>query len=429
VSVKEFRLPDLGEGLTESEVAVWRVAVGDTVALNQVIAEIETAKALVDLPSPYAGVVTRLFVETGTTVTVGDPIIAFEVDGPVADETPPNLVGYGAVAESSTSPARRARTLPVAAQPAVAQVAGAHAGRLAAPPVRQLAHRLGVDLSAVVATGESGIVTRSDVERSAPARSAPSLPAAAPSPASASTARGSVAETSVSDTLVPVTGVHRLMADAMVASAFTAPHVTVFLTVDVTATVDLLDELRPTSEFRDLRLTFLAAVAKAVCSAMPRHPGVNARWDESAGGIIRSQRIGLGIAAATPRGLIVPTIPNAGALDLAGIATALTELTRVAKAGRSSPADLAGGTFTISNVGVFGVDAGTPILHDGQAAILAVGAVARRPWEFDGTVALRQLVTLSLSFDHRVLDGEQGSRFLAEVAALLHNPARAFSLA
>ncbi|WP_309620169.1 2-oxo acid dehydrogenase subunit E2, partial [Salinibacterium sp.] len=224
-------------------------------------------------------------------------------------------------------------------------------------------------------------------------------------------------------------GVHRLMADAMVASAFTAPHVTVFLTVDVTATVDLLDELRPTAEFRDLRLTFLAAVAKAVCSAMPRHPGINARWDESAGGIIRSHRIGLGIAAATPRGLIVPTIPNAGALDLAGIATALTELTRVAKAGRSSPADLAGGTFTISNVGVFGVDAGTPILHDGQAAILAVGAVARRPWEFDGTVALRQLVTLSLSFDHRVLDGAEGSRFLAEVAALLHNPARAFSFA
>nr|WP_309615635.1 dihydrolipoamide acetyltransferase family protein [Salinibacterium sp.] len=423
MTVKEFRLPDLGEGLTESEVAVWRVAVGDTVKLNQVIAEVETAKALVDLPSPYAGVVTRLFVESGTTVTVGDPIIAFEVEGPATatataeDDLPPNLVGYGAVAESSTSPARRARTLP-ATHTTGAPPELVHAGRLAAPPVRQLAHRLGVDLSAVVATGESGLVTRSDVERSVPAQSAP--PHSAP-PLPAAAAPG--------DTLVPVTGVHRLMADAMVASAFTAPHVTVFLTVDVTATVDLLDELRPTAEFRDLRLTFLAAVAKAVCSAMPRHPGINARWDESAGGIIRSQRIGLGIAAATPRGLIVPTIPDAGALDLAGVATALTELTRVAKAGRSSPADLAGGTFTISNVGVFGVDAGTPILHDGQAAILAVGAVARRPWEFDGTVALRQLVTLSLSFDHRVLDGAEGSRFLAEVAALLHNPARAFSFA
>lgn len=414
MTVKEFRLPDLGEGLTESEVAVWRVAVGDTVALNQVIAEVETAKALVDLPSPYAGVVTRLFVETGTTVTVGDPIIAFEVDGPataaVEDGVPPNLVGYGAVAESSTNPARRARTLPAAAHAEVAHAevsrgGVAHEGRLAAPPVRQLAHRLGVDLSAVIATGKSGMVTRSDVERSL---------------------------THVPDestTIMPVTGVRKLMADAMVASAFTAPHVTVFLTVDVTASVVLLDELRRTAEFRDLRLTFLAAVAKAVCAALPRHPGINARWDESAGGIIRSQRIGLGIAAATPRGLIVPTIADAGALDLAGIAAALTELTVVAKAGRSSPADLAGGTFTISNVGVFGVDAGTPILHDGQAAILAVGAVARRPWEFDGTVALRQLVTLSLSFDHRVLDGEQGSRFLAEVAALLHNPARAFSFA
>ncbi|WP_309620396.1 biotin/lipoyl-containing protein, partial [Salinibacterium sp.] len=246
MTVKEFRLPDLGEGLTESEVAVWRVAVGDTVTLNQVIAEVETAKALVDLPSPYAGVVTRLFVESGTTVTVGDPIIAFEVEGPATatataeDDLPPNLVGYGAVAESSTSPARRARTLPAAAHaevaPAAAHAQVMHAGRLAAPPVRQLAHRLGVDLSAVVATGESGMVTRSDVERSVPAQSAP------PPPASAAPG----------DTLVPVTGVHRLMADAMVASAFTAPHVTVFLTVDVTATVDLLDELRPTAEFRDL---------------------------------------------------------------------------------------------------------------------------------------------------------------------------------
>ena len=226
---------------------------------------------------------------------------------------------------------------------------------------------------------------------------------------------------------MPVTGVRKLMADAMVTSAFTAPHVTVFLTVDVTASVVLLDELRRTAEFRDLRLTFLAAVARAVCAAIPRHPGVNARWDETGGGIIQSQGIGLGIAATTPRGLIVPTIPDAGALSLAGIAAALTELTQVAKAGRSSPADLAGGTFTISNVGVFGVDAGTPILHDGQAAILAVGAVARRPWEFSGEVALREIVTLSLSFDHRVLDGEQGSRFLVEVATLLHNPARAFS--
>ncbi len=221
-----------------------------------------------------------------------------------------------------------------------------------------------------------------------------------------------------------MTGVRRRTAEAMVASAFTAPHVTMFLTVDVTATMELLDRIRTTPEFREVRLTFLAAVAKALCLAVADHPEVNARWagDE----IIRSRSVHLGIAAATPRGLVVPVVRDAQAESLAGLAGRIADVAATARAGRTAPADLAGSTITISNVGVFGVDAGTPILNPGEAAILAVGQVARRPWEWQDGVALRSVVTLSLSIDHRVLDGEQGSRFLAAIGRTLTDPATAF---
>jgi pyruvate dehydrogenase E2 component (dihydrolipoamide acetyltransferase) len=211
----------------------------------------------------------------------------------------------------------------------------------------------------------------------------------------------------------------------MVASAFTAPHVTMFLTVDVTATMELLDRLRATAEFRDVKVTFLAAVAKALCLAAADHPEVNARWagDE----IVRSRAVHLGIAAATPRGLVVPVLRDAQASGLADLAHRIADLAATARAGRTAPADLAGSTITISNVGVFGVDAGTPILNPGEAAILAVGRVAKRPWEWEGGIALRSVTTLSLSIDHRVLDGEQGSRFLATIGHLLADPATAFT--
>ncbi|MGV8895185.1 MAG: dihydrolipoamide acetyltransferase family protein [Rhodoglobus sp.] len=421
MTVKDFALPDLGEGLTESEIVAWHVAEGDMVALNQVIADVETAKAMVELPSPYAGRIARLHVTEGTTVAVGNTIVSFEVDAtdvapaspepapePEADpeEAPPNLVGYGAAPQAAGQPVRRARTLPTA-EPSPSLTATVPQRR-AAPPVRKLAESLGVDLMNVHGSGEAGLITRADVEAAAGDRS--------PTPT----------VQSPDGTTVPVAGIRKLTAEAVTRSAFTAPHVTVFLSVDVTRTVELLDELRSTAPFREVRLTFLAAVAKAVCTSMQRSPQVNSRWDEQ--GITRFDHVNLGIAAATPRGLLVPVVRGAHALDLAGLAAALTQLARTAKAGEIRPPDLTGGTFTITNVGVFGVDAGTPILNNGEAAILAVGAVARRPWEWRGEVALRHVVTLSLSFDHRVLDGEQGSRFLADVGRLLNNPAGAFAL-
>ncbi|HEY4153491.1 MAG TPA: dihydrolipoamide acetyltransferase family protein, partial [Pseudolysinimonas sp.] len=225
--------------------------------------------------------------------------------------------------------------------------------------------------------------------------------------------------------LIPVTGVRKLTAQAMVASAFTAPHVTVFLQLDVTPTIELLERLRTQPKFRGSRLTFLTAVARAVCLALTADPSVNSRWED--GGIRQFRHVNLGIAAATPRGLLVPVIPAADALGFKELDSALTDLVQTARAGTTSAADMTGGTFTITNVGVFGVEGGTPILADGQAGILAVGAVARRPWEFEGQIALRSVVTLSLSFDHRVVDGAEGSRLLAAIGALLADPASAFA--
>jgi pyruvate dehydrogenase E2 component (dihydrolipoamide acetyltransferase) len=282
----------------------------------------------------------------------------------------------------------------------------------ATPPVRRLAEQLGVRLADLRGTGEHGLVTRHDVEEAAHGGRNGSVAPARTAPSEDGLER------------IPVSGVRRRTAEAMVASAFTAPHVSMFLTVDVTATMELLDRLRTTPEFREVRLTFLAAVAKALCLAVADHPEVNARWAGEE--IVRSRAVHLGIAAATPRGLVVPVLRDAQAEGLAGLATRIAELAATARAGRTAPADLTGSTITISNVGVFGVDAGTPLLNPGEAAILAVGQVAKRPWEWQGGIALRQVVTLSLSIDHRVLDGEQGSRFLAAIGRLLADPATAF---
>ena len=420
---REFRLPDLGEGLTESEIVAWKVAPGDRIELNQVIAEVETAKAVVDLPSPYAGIVARLMVDAGVTVSVGDPIISVEVAGDAgaetADAAPPNLVGYGATTESASArkPRRFADTpvvspvLAPAAEPApAAEVApAAPARRRAAPPVRLLARQLGIPLESVEGTGDRGLITRADLERAAGTAVEGSRRAAADE----------------ESTLIPVTGVRKLTAKAMVDSAFTAPHVTVFLQVDVTPTIELLERLRSQPRFRGSRLTFLTAVARAVCLALTADSAVNSRWEE--GGIRQFRHVNLGIAAATPRGLLVPVIPAADTLSFGELDGALSELVQTARAGTTPAAAMTDGTFTITNVGVFGVEGGTPILADGQAGILAVGAVARRPWEFEGEIALRSVVTLSLSFDHRVVDGAEGSRLLAAIAGLLADPASAFA--
>jgi pyruvate dehydrogenase E2 component (dihydrolipoamide acetyltransferase) len=279
--------------------------------------------------------------------------------------------------------------------------------------VRKLAADRGIDLATVTGTGPGGLITRDDVmaHTGAPAASVPPAPSAPPTRSSAR------------ETRAPIKGVRKHTAAAMVSSAFTAPHVSEFLTVDVTPTMELLESIKANRAFAGHRINILTVVAKAILIAISRNPSVNSRWDEAAGEIVQFGYVNLGIAAATQRGLIVPNIKDADQLDLVGLADAIGTLTETARAGTTSPADLGGGTISITNIGVFGIDAGTPILNPGEAAILAMGAIRRQPWEYQGEVALRSVMTLSLSFDHRLVDGEQGSRFLADVGTIVSNPA------
>ncbi|WP_102192069.1 dihydrolipoamide acetyltransferase family protein [Microbacterium aurantiacum] len=460
--IAEFRLPDLGEGLTEAEVVQWLVAPGDAVALNQTLAEVETAKAVVELPSPYAGTVSTLHAEAGDTVAVGAPLIEFDVVGdepakptgsadekasekPPQEKAQPNLVGYGAAPSSTGRPARRARrasAVPAATDTAVMEAAPHDARPTASvetvierprstPPVRAHAKRRGIDLVLVAAEVGDRVITRADVDAYAERIGA----ASAPEDSVAQRSEYSVPRSPVGfgegdrETRIPIRGVRKHTAAAMVQSAFTAPHVTVFHTVDVTATMDLLTSLREDRALSAHRIGPLAVIAKAVCLALGRTPGLNSSWDEAAAEIVQHHYVDLGIAAATERGLIVPNIRDAERLTLIEIADALRALAETARAGKTSPAELAGGTFSISNIGVFGIDAGTPILPPGQSGILAVGAVRRQPWEYRGEIALRQMMTLSLSFDHRVVDGAEGARFLKDVADILEEPGRAMLLA
>ncbi len=430
---KQFPLPDVGEGLTEADILTWHVAPGDTVTVNQIIVEIETAKAAVELPCPYAGVVTELLAEPGTTVHVGSPILTIDLDPSEAseagqgssDEQVPNLVGYG---PKSSTPTRRARKQASAAAapiaeapvseretpaPAVEPDASASAALVppAKPPVRKLAKELGVDLRSLTGSGRDGIITREDVQR-AHAGGNGSEPAATPR---------------TGERRVPVRGVRRATAQAVVDSAFSAPHVTEFLTIDVTPMMQLREKLKAQPGFRDVKVTPLAFAAKAVCLAARRTPDINASWDEASGEIVYFDHVHLGIAAATSRGLVVPKVRHADSMSLADLAAALESLTSIAREGRTPPEDMVGGTFTITNVGVFGVDTGTPILNPGESGILALGAIREMPWVVDGAIVPRTVCQLALSFDHRVVDGQQGSQFLADVGALLADPAVAIT--
>lgn len=473
-NLKQFKLPDLGEGLTEGEILRWLVRPGDTVTLNQPIVEVETAKAAVEVPSPYAGVVRELHYGEGALVDVGVPIItvdtepgsngAGELDGPLEVPGipaalmahPPDdgaiepgliggaapggrtsvLVGYG---PKSVTAARRPRktgpavgpTLSVDPPPArvsaaavgehAARVVGEPAGRdavMAKPPVRKYARDSGIDLRTVVGTGPGGTITRADVE-SAVGGVGVAAPSPAPAPARMSTPAAAPAGRA---SRIPVKGVRRLMAQAMSASAFTAPHVTIWATADVTPTMDLLARLRTLPDFAEVRVSPLLLVARALLLAVRRHPLANSSWDEAAQEIVVKEYVNLGVAAATPRGLTVPNIRDAAVLGLPSLARALHELTDTARAGRTTPADLAGGTISITNVGVLGMDTGTPILNPGEAAILCLGVIRPTPWVHEGAIAIRQVTQLGLSFDHRILDGEAGSAFLRDVAAPLADP-------
>ena len=464
-----FNLPDVGEGLTEADIIAWKVAVGDTVSVNQILVEIETAKSLVELPSPQAGTVAALLVAEGDTVEVGTPIIEFG-DGSAAPAEPaaqpaaaggqadssaadgddggasgPNLVGYGVKASSTKR--RPRKTAPAAqgtgtqqpapaggtqqsaaqqsstqqsAEPAAAQQSAAPAGQkpphaLAKPPVRKLAKDNGVDLHQVQATGSNGEVTRADLlahlEGGAGTQAAADTSA---QPAAAGALDGS-------EERMPFKGVTKFMAQAMVESAFTAPHVTEFLDVDVTAAMEFVRTLKAQQALGDdVKVSPLLLVAKAVCWAAGRNPRINSAFDGDE--IVIKKYVNLGIAAATPRGLVVPNIKNAHALGLRELAIELGELTAAARAGKTTPAAQAGGTISITNVGVFGVDAGTPIINPGEAAILAFGQVRKRPWVVGDDIVPRDITTLAVSADHRLVDGEIISKFLADVGRALEDP-------
>ena len=508
--MSEFKLPDVGEGLTEAEIVSWKVKVGDVIEINDIIVEIETAKSLVELPSPYAGTVLALLVPEGETVAVGTPIISVgdpsEAPAPAAPEAAApaerataapaapaqaemeidlsnprasgggegeSLVGRNKAERTAIRRSRKSAATPgVAAgagaantqiqgafepgpspdvegadEPAVpatsartsapAEVAHAlvpskattpsEARALAKPPVRKLAKDLGIDLGAVTPTGPDGTVTRGDVEAFASAGSSVVERSTSVVEPVETTTRRAPGER---ETREPIKGVRKMMASAMVSSAFSAPHVTEWVTVDVTRTMEFVDRLKARREFREVKVSPLLVLARAVMLAMRRTPEINSYWDEAAQEVVFKHYVNLGIAAATPRGLVVPNVKDAQELSLLELAEGLNRLTATAREGKTQPAEMSGGTFTITNVGVFGVDAGTPIINPGESAILCFGAIRKQPWVVtsaagEDELAIRQVTTLALSFDHRHVDGEKGSRFLADVAGILEDPASA----
>lgn len=446
MSTQNFTLPDVGEGLTEAEIVAWKVAPGDKVAINDVLCEIETAKSLVELPSPHAGVVGVLLAEEGATVEVGTPIITFVTDvrddagpGVVATAEAPApeegggsvLVGYGS-GGGATSRRKRPAERPVRSS----------VGVIAKPPIRKLARDLGVDLTTVTPTGADGEVTRDDVVKHASQASVfrnietpewgtvreETVPA--PQIAPTGLARGIVAPrpSAAGDDRtesIPVKGVRKATSSAMVQSAYSAPHVTVWKEIDATRTMDLVKRLKASPDYADIKVSPLLIMARAVIWAVRRTPMVNAAWiDTEAGAEIAVRHyVNLGIAAATPRGLLVPNIKDAQDLSMKDLARALNRLTLTAREGKTPPADQQGGTITITNIGVFGMDAGTPIINPGEAGIVAMGTISQKPWVVDGEVRPRWVTTVAGSFDHRVIDGDGMSRFIADVASILEEPA------
>lgn len=478
---QQFPLPDAGEGLTEADIVTWQVAVGDKVEVNQPLVEIETAKSLVELPCPVDGIVTKLLVHEGDTVEVGAPICEFDIDpdGPPAVEAPdadaassethyqgdpagapqtaaapgdvssvvsssqgaPNAAGpyapAGAADAPSEAPSEESGAVLVGygvkdgsahrrprREGAIESIGGAGDSDypvLAMPPVRKLAKELGVDLTTINPSGPGGLVTRGDVEQKVKATSAQTL-ATYPTDDQPWLQTGYSNDNGRS-TRVPVKSVRKRTAEAMVQSAFTAPHVTEFLTVDVTETMNLVAKLKADRDFADVRVTPLLLVAKALLLAVRRHPEVNASWDDVKQEIVYKHYVNLGIAASTPRGLVVPNIKDAHRLPLHALATELQALTAEARSGRVSPARMSDGTITITNVGALGIDTGTPILNPGESAILAFGAIRQMPWVHEGEIQIRWVTQLALSFDHRLVDGELGARLLFDVGRVMNDPA------
>ncbi|PPG77523.1 MULTISPECIES: dihydrolipoamide acetyltransferase family protein [unclassified Rathayibacter] len=422
---EQFLLPDVGEGLTEAEIVAWKVKVGDEVAVNQVLVEIETAKSLVELPSPFSGTVVDVLVDEGQTVDVGTAIITVQAGAgsigsevpaipahPAQAATPPApsttepgegsgaaLVGYGTAGGHVQTRRRR----PGATAPAAAALPV-----IAKPPIRKLAKDLDVDLLEVQATGLAGEVTRDDVIRHA-------------SQASVFRNIQTPAWGDDREERIPVRGVRKAIAAAMSTSAFTAPHVSVFVDVDATRTMEFVKRLKNSPDFAGVKVSPLLIMAKAIIWAVRRNPTVNSAWTDTE--IVVRHYVNLGIAAATPRGLLVPNVKDAQSMSLLELAQALEKLTLDARDGKTTAADMQNGTITITNIGVFGMDTGTPILNPGEVAIIALGTIKQKPWVVDGEVRPRFVTTVGGSFDHRVVDGDVVSRFVADVASVLEEPA------
>ena len=517
MSTSEFPLPDVGEGLTEAEIVSWHVKVGDTVTVNQVIVEIETAKSLVELPSPFAGTIEALLVAEGQTVEVGTPIVRVsDGDAPTGSAAAPSaasapkaeavasaesdpaeldaaeladaaadaagtiyhdergsaglstggsaaaaeddgsgavLVGYGAKghvasrrrrpvagsqAAASQSGANRAAGNQAVASPAAPPPASAGgapprlapaapaagipipsvrrafipaaqaAPVIAKPPIRKLAKDLGVDLQLVQPTGLVGEITRDDVIRQA---------------SQASVFRNIQTPEWPQDReeRIPVKGVRKAIAQSMVRSAFTAPHVSIFVDVDATRTMEFVKRLKASPDFAGIKVSPMLIMTKAMIWAVRRNPTVNSTWTDEE--IIVHHYVNFGFAAATPRGLVVPNVKEAQSMSLRELAQAIEQLTLTARDGKLQPADMSDGTITVTNIGVFGMDTGTPILNPGEVAIVALGTIKQKPWVVDGEVRPRFVTTLGASFDHRVVDGDVASRFLADVASVIEEPA------
>jgi 2-oxoisovalerate dehydrogenase E2 component (dihydrolipoyl transacylase) len=434
VATFKFPLPDVGEGLTEAEIVSWRVKPGDQVSLNQVVVEIETAKSLVELPSPFEGVVQELLVNEGDTVQVGSPIISVQDDSPEteapaaptaevidtvvdaeatvereAGSEPANLVGYGAQGEEKAVRRKRYASADAAEQNAGAKVPIAESVPvLAKPPIRALAKELGVSLADVTPSGIGGEIVRDDVMRHAEQAKVfknidtPGWP-------------------KEREEVIPVKGVRKAIAQAMVKSMFEAPHVSVFVDVDATRTMEFVKRLKASPEFAGIRISPLLVMVKAMIWAVQRNPTVNSTWSDKE--ITVHHYVNMGVAAATPRGLIVPNVKDAHTLSLRELAVALEQLTVKAREGKTTPEDMSNGTITITNLGSFGVDTGTPILNPGEVTIVALGTIKPKPWVVDGEVLSRMVTTVAASFDHRVVDGDVASRFVADVASVMEEPA------
>ncbi|MEU0659942.1 dihydrolipoamide acetyltransferase family protein [Streptomyces lavendulocolor] len=471
--VLEFKLPDLGEGLTEAEIVRWLVDVGDVVAVDQPVVEVETAKAMVEVPCPYGGVVTARFGEEGTELPVGAPLLTVAVgatsmpgaasaagaaesvpassngsgaasgsgaagaSGPAAEGSGNVLVGYGTAAPAArrrrvrrdaTGPAGPAGAPAPAPAPASASVTATATVTTGAAPapvvpapadgpvavisplVRKLAREKGLDLRRLRGSGPDGLILRADVERAVAAPATEEVPAPAPAGAVAAGA----------GERVPLRGVRGAVADKLARSRTEIPDATCWVDADAT---ELMAARAAMNAAGGPKISLLALLARICVAALARHPELNSRVDMAAREIVRLPEVHLGFAAQTDRGLVVPVVRDAHRRTAESLTAEFTRLTEAGRAGTLTPADLTGGTFTLNNYGVFGVDGSTPIINHPEAAMLGVGRIVPKPWVHEGQLAVRQVVQLSLTFDHRVCDGGTAGGFLRYVADCVEQPA------